>query len=681
MSLDKIISSAPKEISGSVKYFADHLFGKDGKLTDNYLDICNDHLKISSVYGKLEPILKTFNHFYRHGMSLIPNEVYDANKKILEFVDPESGFVTEVESEDNLNEKTVKLPEKMLSTNKAYTEEKIDAWASKLRDTHIKLKGDKLGLDTVVRLTPKLDGWAGYKKGDKLYTRGDGEKGSDISILIERGMKCFYPDINSDGPGEIVVSREWFDKNLTGKYENTRNAIAAAVSSEPPQIILDGIKGGHITFVSFKGMKGMSCLYTNVNDGIGFMDTTISAIKEAFEPENDGFLKLFRPSDDLVALCDFDMDGIVAEAIDEDVKATLGSNNKHHRWQIAFKENDNIVEATVVDIYGQVGRTGNITPVINVDPVTLDGVTVTKATAHNFSIVNEKGIGLGAKILLTRSGKVIPTIVEVIKPSTPYVLETCPCCNADAIMDGKELKCTNPHGCEAQLDNSLVHFFDTLGNLDGFGPSTINRMTKAGIRSLPVIYASSVDNFIKAGCGKKTAQNLVDNLELSRKREISDARFLAAFGVPKLGEGRAKKLLSKFTLEDIFDVSAEDISKLKDFGDVTGDVISQGLRDIKELFFKIYDLGFNIKYTNIVSDDEVIDDSNIVFTGSFTTMSRKEYEKDAKDNGIKIGSKVTSKTRYLVVGLNPGNSKLKGADKHSIRKLTEEQYDAIRASR
>ena len=235
-------------------------------------------------------------------------------------------------------------------------------------------------------------------------------------------------------------------------------------------------------------------------------------------------------SADLAAQMDYPLDGMVAEAVDEDVQRTMGATNHHYRWQIAVKRKGDTARTTVEDIVWQVGRTGKVTPVLQVTAVSLSGATIRRVTAHNAGFLEKNGLGAGAEIEIIRSGEVIPKVEDVVFAVAPDLPTHCPSCAAELVREGDFLLCTNIH-CPAQAVQALEHWFKTLGTADWFGRKTIERIVAAGYDELEQIYELGEEDFRRMEFGPVQSSNLAEAVYLSRTKPVEDWRFLAALGI------------------------------------------------------------------------------------------------------------------------------------------------------
>ncbi|WP_316677792.1 BRCT domain-containing protein [uncultured Tolumonas sp.] len=592
------------------------------------------------------------NALYRAGHPIVSDERYDFLISLLVSKDPNNEFLAAVEPEVVFESKTVPLPQKMLSTDKAYSFNEIKKWVDRILKAAEELQ---ISLDDVnIRVTPKLDGYAAYDDGQILYTRGDGLKGQDITRAFNRGLKVAAEGERGLGPGEIVINKNYFDEELSQYFENSRNIQAAIIAEKKiDEKIQKAIDLGQCVFYPF----------SLINNWIGHFQKFLSNFDSIIESIWNSI--------------EYDVDGVVIETTNDKIKEHMGATRKFHRWQIAFKVNEEAAEVEVLRVIPQTSRTGRVSPVAELVPTKLSGATISRATVHHYNMVKNNGIGTGAVVKLVRSGLVIPKIEAVIKRVEPQLPETCPSCNTLLHWSGEHLICDNKN-CPARKENTLIHFFKTLGNIDGFGPKVIEKLHLYGIDQIHQLYELTEEQLMSFGFGEKTSQNLVEQLRASREIEIEDWRFLAAFGVNRLGGGNCEKLLQHHSLIDLFDLTVENIVSIDGFAELSAVAIVDGLENIKAEFLKVHNFGFNLSRTSANIGAEKIDSpitgKIIVFTGKMLQGSRDDMEKQAKALGAKPAKSVTGKTDYLVAGENVGESKIKAATDKGIAVLTEQEY-------
>ena len=594
------------------------------------------------------------NSSYRIGKPIISDENYDfifiseLAKRL-----PNHPFLQNVEAEDgSFSEEKIKLPEKMLSTDKAYSWEEVNKWLERVAKFSEEINYSLN--DVEIKGTAKLDGFAGFDDGMKLYTRGDGNKGSDISRVFERGLGVFNDSRRGQGPGEIVVKRSYFEKHLGDNFEHPRNFQASLIKEkELDKFAVDAISEKAALFVPF----------TQLPQWLGSIDEFRSQFLDIVVELEGGV--------------DFDIDGVVFEIINSELKEYMGSNRKFHRWQIAFKENKEKAQVKVISVTAQVGRTGKITPVAELEPTSLSGATIYRASGHHYGLVKEQGLGAGSVIELTRSGLVIPKINKVLKTAEVDIPTNCPSCGHKLSWDSDFLMCLNHEICPEQIMGKIIYFFRILANNDGFGQATIQKLFDEGICQVSDIYLLTEDKLISMGFGQKTSQNLIDQLVRSRQESIEDWRFLAAFGVKRLGMGNCENLLKSYSIKQIFNLSVEDIKNIDGFAELTAELIIDGLLSIKDQYEALILGGFELEQTPLNTEIDqsinLFNSKKIVFTGAMSE-SRAELQKQAKAFGANVGKSVSSKTDFLIIGENVGQSKIKDAKTHQVEILTEAEY-------
>lgn len=607
---------------------------------------------------QLLEFLQICNALYRSGEPLISDADYDfIFLAELKKRHPHHPYLETVEPEIIAVGKTVALPEPMLSTEKAYTRSSIEKWLSRLEKAANECDVDFSTL--IIRATPKLDGYAAYDDGKILYTRGDGRKGTDISRVFERGLIVGGNGQRGQGAGEIVVSQTYFNTYLADYFENSRNFQASIIKEKDlEQHALEAIQNHAAVFYPFSQLPAWQG--TAVEMQVDFDHVAKS----------------------VYALVDYDVDGVVFELVgNEQIKKHLGATRHHHRWQIAYKNNVETAEVTVLSVIPQTSRSGRVNPVAELTPTKLSGAMISRATAHHYGMVKKLGIGEGTLIELTRSGLVIPKIERVIIPKEPQIPEHCPSCGGELVWDSDYLYCLNTTKCPAQIENSIEHFFRTLANVDGFGQKTVEKLHAFGVNSIYAVYKLSMEQLQAMGFGEKTSQNLLDQLHRSRTEAIEDWRFLGAFGIYRMGLGNCERLLQHHHLLDIFNLTVEDVMNIEGFADKTSAAVVECLAKIKPDFMQIHQLGFNLIPTPLISEQQQnispISGKTIVFTGTMVHGKRDDMTKEAKRLGAKVASSVTGKTDFLVTGSDVGAAKITAAMEKGVQVINEEEYLAL----
>ncbi len=600
-----------------------------------------------SVEGLVQRLVE-YNAAYRAGKPLISDRRYDDLVEELRRLAPQHEFLHTVEPEALKSAGTVRHKNRMLSTEKAYTSDALRRYVERVQKA-----AHALGVTTQFRVTPKLDGMAGKDEDGVLASRGNGVVGNDITHIFRRGVRPIGG--RGLGPGEIVMVDSYFKANFTEEFDHPRNMVAGVVNADEINASAkQALRDGMIHFVPYVGMQAWEGSGEALLDGIERITADLEQI-------------------------DYPLDGMVAEATNADVKAHMGATSHHHRWQIAIKTRGETAETTIVEIQWQTGRTGKVTPVLKVEPTRVSGATISSITAHHAGMVRDKRLGVGARIEIIRSGEVIPKMEEVIEAADEVALiSACPSCGGALSWDNDFLICTNHDACPAQTETGLRHWFRTVGNCDGFGPKTLEKLVEGGFTRLEDIYAMRVADFQGMGFGDKQSENLVNALVESRGEILEDARFLAAFGVTNLGIGDSRNLLAHYRLEDLDGITEAQIAAIKGFGEKTSAGISAELADAWPTVRHMLALGFELERTPLASESADIESPiagvNILFTGKMVQGSRDDMKTQARALGAKVLSGPSGALQLLVIGEKASASKIAKARGFGAEVLTEAEY-------
>lgn len=375
---------------------------------------------------------------------LILDEEYDLLIERLKAIHPESDIFKKLEEQKSQeNQHKYIHSDPMLSLEKFYSKEKVFKWMENIGRS----------LNEMFKLQLKLDGISGGLENCNLATRGDGRVGENhtekipfMDFIFSKSREG-YEKTNNTVRGEIIIMDEFFKKNLKGEYKNSRNAVAGLVGRKTAE----KIKGMGVTFVDFD------------YDELSFTGN-IDAIMGGW----DGLVKSLTSKG-------FPYDGLVIKLADVKYYRELGNKTKTPRGAIAYKFANKSAITTVKDISWQVSRTGKLTPVCLLEPVELAGVTISRATAHNYENVLLKNITSNAVVKIERAGDVIPYLAVVIKSGISGIpISDCPCCGATTIVKGVDLYCTN-NNCPDRLIENLVFIAKTIG-IDELGRPTAEKL-------------------------------------------------------------------------------------------------------------------------------------------------------------------------------------------------------------
>ena len=602
--------------------------------------------------------LEKYNKAYRRGRPLITDAQYDQLVEELRRIDPRHPFLKKVEPEEFLTRREVRHPLPMLSLEKAYLENARDLKRLRRFVGNVQKEAAAMGLaEPRFEMTAKLDGLAGRDDGTVFASRGNGLVGYEISSAFEKGVVPIGG--RGEGLGEIVVQQSYFEAHLAGKFEHPRNMVVGIVASDSLNAeAVKALQAQKVHFVPYSQLPSRRV------DGEELLQN------------------LEKLSHEVTAACDYPLDGVVVSVVDDELKQRLGATTHHYRWQIAVKRKGQTARTTVKLIQWQVGRTGNITPVMKVKPVTLSGATIRRVTAHNAGMVVRHQIGCGARIEVIRSGEVIPKLEKVIAPSAQVLLpKRCPSCAGPLHWRGDFLRC-GAAGCSAQIEQRICHWFRILGSADWFGIKSIQKLVAQGFDSLEKIYAMGRDDFVATGFGPVQSRNLAQALTTSRTKPVEDWRFLAAFGITDLGIGDSRKLLRHMTVEQIPEIEAADLLAIKGFGQEKSRSIPRSVAAIKEQFRHMLALNFNLLATaEIIADKQSVESpiagKRLVFSGKMEGGGRAQMQATARQLGAQVQSAVSRATDMLVCGAKAGGLKLDKATMMGVRIVSEAEYNIL----
>jgi DNA ligase (NAD+) len=599
--------------------------------------------------------LTRHNDAYRRGQPLIKDQVYDEMVERLRTLAPEHPFLSEVEPEEFSGKQKIKHPEPMLSIQKAYTRRHLELYVIRVEKA-----ASEIGLkDLTFQATAKLDGVAGRDDGNRLVTRGDGIFGFDVTDAFERGVVAMGG--RGGGLGEIVMVNAYFELHLSDQFKHPRNLVVGIIKADKvSEAAQQPLKDKVVRFV----------VYARLDKWRGSGEALVDNIESIYRELTDE--------------AEYPVDGIVAQVENEELKAYMGATEHHYKWQIAYKKKGESSNSIVRKVVWQVGRTGNITPVMEIDPVVLSGATIRRVTGHHAGMIRDLRVGPGAEIELIRSGEVIPKLEKVLKPAdTIELVERCPACRTHLSWQGDFLRCTNHDECHCQVVQRIHHWFHILGNADWFGLKTVEKLVSGGLDCLEALYTETLAHtsfyYEAMGFGEVQSKNLVEAVQQSLSAPVEDWRFLAALGIPGLGVGDSRKLLAQFPLEQLWRLTREEIEAIKGFGEIKGRTITVGLAALRTTCNYLASLNFNIVPTPLLEVDgksaaNPIFGHGIVFTGKMVKGTRGDMQTLARGLGANVQTSVSGATKILVCGANVGTKKTEKARALGVRIISEQEF-------
>lgn len=526
-------------------------------------------------------------------------------------------------------------------------------------------------------------------------TRGDGQIGEDVTenlmtiADIPKRLKNAPPHLIVRG--EVYMSKQVFD-TLNAELElqekpllaNPRNAAAGSLRQKDSKITAQR-KLSIFCFNIQNADELPLRSHTESLDYLNALGFPVSPVYPVFTASADVKKEIERMGDTRGNL-DFDIDGAVVKVNDFQQRRMLGSTSKFPRWAAAYKYPPEVKETLLHDITITVGRTGVLTPNAVLEPVRLAGTNVSRATLHNRDFIRELDVRIGDTVLVRKAGEIIPEVVRVVKEKRPVntvayeMPQVCPVCGAPVYEDPDEaaIRCTGAE-CPAQLLRNLMHFAsrDAM-DIDGCGEAVLQALIEAGlVRSAADLYYLSEDDILTLDRKKeKSAQNLIQSIEISKSRDLSHLLF--AFGIRHVGQ-KAGKILSNYfgTLDALLEAPIEEMTGIRDIGATTAESIAawREQEQSKHLIARLRAAGVNFTGEKTAKSD-LLSGKTIVATGSLTLFTRKEINDLIESLGGKAAGSVSKKTSYVVAGENAG-SKLKKAQELGIPVLTEAEFKTM----
>jgi DNA ligase (NAD+) len=575
----------------------------------------------------------------------------------------------------------------MLSLQNAFDEGEIRAFDKRVRAA--------IGDQVTYCAELKIDGLAislTYERGrlQRAATRGDGTVGEDVTANIRtiRSVPLTItplkglPDV-FDVRGEVYFPIAAFEKlnrevEASGRprYVNPRNTAAGSVRQIDPNVTASRDLQTFMYTLDPGGPARSQWEVLGELEKMGFRVNKhrrrLGSIDEVVEYHAEWERRRHE--------LEHEIDGIVVKVDGFPQQLELGFVARSPRWAIAFKYAPEEAETEVEEIACYVGRTGVLTPVAHVKPVVVGGVTIRNITMHNEAQVNEKGVYVGARVIIHRAGDVIPEIVSVKEPKPGWKMPaTCPVCGGEVVREEPYIahRCINPF-CGAQRLERLRHFASRGAlNIEGLGYATLDQLTKREwVEDPSDLYRITKDQVVQLdGFAEKSAQNLVDRLAESRRPQLG--RFLYALGIPQVGEATADLLAADFgTIGKLRAATEEDLMRVEGVGpNMAREVHLYFDGHGGELVSKLLAVGVEPQAVEAPGEGPLTG-KTFVFTGTLETMSRPDAEALVRKLGGKAASAVSSKTDYVVAGPGAG-SKLERAQKLKVAILDEEQFLAL----
>jgi DNA ligase (NAD+) len=601
----------------------------------------------------------------------------------------------------------------MLSLDNAFSDSDVADFAARIR----RFLGLKEDAELAFTAEPKIDGLSAslrYEKGMLVQgaTRGDGSEGEDITANL-RTIKDVPLRLYGRAPevievrGEVYMTHANFgalnkrqEKEGKPLYANPRNSAAGSVRQLDPAITASrslnffAYAWGEASKLPAATQSGMLQAFKDWGFRVNPLTRRCSTTEE--------LLKFYRDLESQRATLGYDIDGVVYKVDDLKLQDRLGFVSRSPRWAIAHKFAAEQAETVLQDIEIQVGRTGTLTPVAKLKPVTVGGVVVQNATLHNEDEIARKDVRIGDTVLVQRAGDVIPQIVRVVpekrpKGAKPYKFpDKCPACGSHAVREVDEKtgeaeaarRCTGGLVCPAQSVERLRHFVSRNAfDIEGLGEKHIVAFHDDGLIKEPADifllkkrYASG-DKAIMAreGWGEQSARRLFEAID--RRREIPLDRFINALGIRHVGEATARLLARTYHTADAFITAMESNNAVEELDALEGIglTVAEAVKDFFDELHNRKALDHLLEQVTVTpvaamrAANSPVAGKTVVFTGSLVKMTRQEAKARAEALGAKVSGSVSSKTDIVVAGPGAG-SKLTEAEKHGVKVIGEDAW-------
>lgn len=532
----------------------------------------------------------------------------------------------------------------------------------------------------------------------RAVTRGDGEKGDDVTANVKtirsiplRLMGDNYPD-KFEIRGEILMPWAVFD-NLNREREeqeeqlfaNPRNAASGTLKLQNPAVV--AARSLDAYFYSLLGENLPATTHSGNLEAAGTWGFKISsAIKVCSNIEEvAGFINYWDSERKNLAVA---TDGVVLKINSLNQQKNLGFTAKSPRWAIAYKFQAEKAITRLNSVSFQVGRTGAVTPVANLDPVQLSGTTVKRASLHNADIIKGLDLHIGDMVYVEKGGEIIPKITAVdvdarlLLGDKVQFISKCPECGTELVRFEGEAAyyCPNENACPPQIKGKIEHFVSRKAmNIDGLGSETIHLFYENNLlNNIADIYELKVPDIARLErLGNKSALNIKTSIEKSK--EVPFERVLFALGIRFVGETVAKKLAMAFiSIEALETASYDELITIEEIGDRIAQSIIKFFSDERNVQIvsrlKNYGLQMEVHPDKLVSTGNALQGLSIVISGTFALNSRDEYKSMIEQNGGKNAGSVSSKTSFILAGENMGPEKLKKAEKLGVRLVNESDF-------
>lgn len=621
-------------------------------------------------------------------------ELQDLEKEHPEYQDDNSPTMR-VGSDLNKNFTQVAHKYPMLSLGNTYSESEVTDFYDRVKKA--------LNEDFEICCELKYDGTSislTYENGKlvRAVTRGDGEKGDDVTDNVKTirtiplVLHGSYPEL-FEIRGEILMPWEVFEELNREKeareeplFANPRNAASGTLKLQNSAIVASRKLDAYLYYLLGEELP-CDGHYENLQAAAGWGFKTSEHMKKAHSLEE--VFEYIRYWDTERKNLPVATDGIVLKVNSMRQQKNLGFTAKSPRWAIAYKFQAERALTRLNKVTYQVGRTGAVTPVANLDPVQLSGTIVKRASLHNADIIEGLDLHIGDMVYVEKGGEIIPKITGVDKDARSMLIGEkvkfithCPECGSKLIRYEGEAAhyCPNETSCPPQIKGKIEHFISRKAmNIDGLGPETVDMFYRLGlIKNTADLYQLTADDIKNLDrMGEKSAENIIKEIEASK--EVPFERVLFALGIRFVGETVAKKIAKSFN--DIDELENANLEKLINIDEI-GEKIAQSILTYfanplnRELIERLKSTGLQLyrREEDLSGYTDKLAGQSIVISGVFTHHSRDEYKELIEKNGGKNVGSISAKTSFILAGENMGPAKLEKAHKLGIKLMSEDEF-------
>ena len=583
----------------------------------------------------------------------------------------------------------------MLSLGNTYSESEVTDFYDRVKKA--------LNEDFEICCELKYDGTSislTYENGKlvRAVTRGDGEKGDDVTDNVKTirtiplVLHGSYPE-SFEIRGEILMPWEVFEELNREKeareeplFANPRNAASGTLKLQNSAIVASRKLDAYLYYLLGEELP-CDGHYENLQAAAGWGFKTSEHMKKAHSLEE--VFEYIRYWDTERKNLPVATDGIVLKVNSMRQQKNLGFTAKSPRWAIAYKFQAERALTRLNKVTYQVGRTGAVTPVANLDPVQLSGTIVKRASLHNADIIEGLDLHIGDMVYVEKGGEIIPKITGVDKDARSMLIGEkvkfithCPECGSKLIRYEGEAAhyCPNETSCPPQIKGKIEHFISRKAmNIDGLGPETVDMFYRLGlIKNTADLYQLTADDIKNLDrMGEKSAENIIKGIEASK--EVPFERVLFALGIRFVGETVAKKIAKSFN--DIDELENANLEKLINIDEI-GEKIAQSILTYfanplnRELIERLKSTGLQLyrREEDLSGYTDKLAGQSIVISGVFTHHSRDEYKELIEKNGGKNVGSISAKTSFILAGENMGPAKLEKAHKLGIKLMSEDEF-------